>query len=821
MLRYVEGDLFSSGAECLINPVNCKGIMGRGLAEAFKKRFPAIMEPYQSVCSNGTLKPGLIQLIKVDSRTGERSAEGDLTIVNFPTKDDWRQDSRIEWIEAGLDKLALQIAKRGIRSVAIPKLGSGLGNLSWSEVRDKVEMKLAGLGEQGIDIMVYGEAPEKGRDVTEFQGEFRWMSNMTQYPVLWGDEITPPRIWECNELPYHLGKTLNESERRKLMDIYSQAEAVKKGSGAFAVKKAAGENGGIVTLRPDWKEGFCDDHMAGLVDDKVRRTPVLVDNLLGTGRGAIVEGNAWRDVYWGRSTKDWPQFGIKVGDGKNKLGLIFEGLRETLEAERVSGIDPQAKLMFPDGKGGLMPLRSKDALGGNDHVDAFGLPELSDYDKRFAEAPPPAGESSYGAAPSDLDGGTRLAMAVDPEPMRSDLGGPIPTTVINKKSLRLGKGDPLPADVVDISRYSSHKYPDGTPIGNPYLIGRDGSREMVVAKYARDLDAQLDKSGTREWMVDIMAGKKLACFCKPEMCHGDPMAAATNALVLGKDPHEAIRPFMAPLLEVDRQESKTAAVPGTAAGARQTLDPESEYYAGIGSRDTPPDVMVKEREIGRLMADRGMILRSGHAEGSDQAFEEGCDASTRSFAKEIFLPWAGFEGSKSKFTGPTREAMELGRKYHPAWDKLKQGAQKLHGRNSHQMLGEFLNSPVRSVVCWTKGGELSGGTSQALRIAADYGIPVINLGSPKWKDKSAAEIVDAAMAAPASEIPFVRVDRQDEKPRWNSAKSHGNQTAETKQRSASGYGESEPVAPRPADEETRKNNLQKFRKKPAGEFVLE
>jgi len=146
------------------------------------------------------------------------------------------------------------------------------------------------------------------------------------------------------------------------------------------------------------------------------------------------------------------------------------------------------------------------------------------------------------------------------------------------------------------------------------------------------------------------------------------------------------------------------------------------YYAGIGSRKTPPEILEKMKVIGYVLATDGYVLRSGGAEGADSAFETGCDKAKGE--KQIFLPWKGFNDNQSFLHTPSPEAFELAAKYHPSWNFLKHGAKCLHARNSHQVLGEDLMTPVRFVICYSEG---TGGTEQALRIAEKFSVPIINL----------------------------------------------------------------------------------------------
>ena len=127
--------------------------------------------------------------------------------------------------------------------------------------------------------------------------------------------------------------------------------------------------------------------------------------------------------------------------------------------------------------------------------------------------------------------------------------------------------------------------------------------------------------------------------------------------------------------------------------------------------------------IAQFLASQKFVLRSGHADGADMAFEDGVAIPE---LKEIWIPWLGFNGSKSNLT-PSNDAFILAARFHPHWKKLKDGAKKLHARNCHQVLGSDLQTPVNFVICWTEDGLASGGTGQALRIAHAWDIPIFNL----------------------------------------------------------------------------------------------
>src|SRR5580704_16552930 len=143
MFKALIGDLFESRAQTLVNTVNCVGVMGKGVAEQFKRRYPAMFEDYKSRTDRNAVRLGEPYLY--------RDSSG-LQIVNFPTKDHWRSPSRIADIERGLDYLATHVAEWKIASMALPPLGCGNGGLEWSEVGPLIYSKLHG---PPIDVEVY------------------------------------------------------------------------------------------------------------------------------------------------------------------------------------------------------------------------------------------------------------------------------------------------------------------------------------------------------------------------------------------------------------------------------------------------------------------------------------------------------------------------------------------------------------------------------------------------------------------------------------------------------------------------------------------
>lgn len=191
-------------------------------------------------------------------------------------------------------------------------------------------------------------------------------------------------------------------------------------------------------------------------------------------------------------------------------------------------------------------------------------------------------------------------------------------------------------------------------------------------------------------------------------------------------------------------------------------------YAGIGSRETPIDIQKTMYKAGKWLEEKGYTLRSGEALGADKAFEgaiqpwekEGILHGSKDFtkSKNKVTKWAEYEEGKKnvlidkKETFKSSDANErvrtIAKEIHPAGDKLQGIALDLMARNTYQVFGKNLDSPVDFVLCWTplnKKGEYvehhnqrdatTGGTGQAISMASLKGIPVINMANPEWRKK--------------------------------------------------------------------------------------
>lgn len=200
MITYKKGDLLSANVEALVNTVNTVGVMGKGIALQFKNQFPKNYKAYKEACKNNTFKVGEVLVVP----------DGDLLsqklIINFPTKEHWKSDSKYEFIVDGLKALKKTIIQYGIKSIAIPPLGCGNGGLDWDKVRLLIEEELSDLK---IDIQVFQpndkiksllQSQELKKETQLTPARAMLMYLMYQYEAL-GDQSS---LFVANKLAYFL-----------------------------------------------------------------------------------------------------------------------------------------------------------------------------------------------------------------------------------------------------------------------------------------------------------------------------------------------------------------------------------------------------------------------------------------------------------------------------------------------------------------------------------------------------------------------------------------------------------------------------------------
>ncbi|WP_262407508.1 type II toxin-antitoxin system antitoxin DNA ADP-ribosyl glycohydrolase DarG [Pseudomonas simiae] len=166
----MKGNLLEAAAEALINTVNTEGVMGKGIALQFKQAFPEMFKDYQFACKRKEVELGKVYIYDLGGLVG-----GPRWVVNFPTKGHWRSKSKIDSIKNGLDDLVDSIIKLGIRSIAVPPLGCGLGGLDWRDVEPVIRAAFARVPD--VEVLLY---PPSGAPAAKEMPNKTERPNMTE-----------------------------------------------------------------------------------------------------------------------------------------------------------------------------------------------------------------------------------------------------------------------------------------------------------------------------------------------------------------------------------------------------------------------------------------------------------------------------------------------------------------------------------------------------------------------------------------------------------------------------------------------------------------
>lgn len=137
MIEFVKGDFFDFDADIRVNTVNCVGVMGAGVALAFKEKYPNMFKEYAKECKQGLIRPGMPSVWKNDDMFAKQ-----IEIINFPTKDHWRKPSEYEYVENGLIWLSEYLKQKRSSTITLPALGCGHGGLDWVKVKALIEKYL-------------------------------------------------------------------------------------------------------------------------------------------------------------------------------------------------------------------------------------------------------------------------------------------------------------------------------------------------------------------------------------------------------------------------------------------------------------------------------------------------------------------------------------------------------------------------------------------------------------------------------------------------------------------------------------------------------
>jgi len=178
-VNIINGNIFNSKCDFLVNPVNCVGVMGAGLALEFKLRYPEMFTKYERLCKNEKFNVGLLWIYK---------SEGN-SILNFPTKSDWKQPTKPEYLHQGLEKFVTTYKEKNIKSIAFPVLGGGRGGL---DENVSIEIMKSYLLELDIDIEIYKYSATANDDLyLDFANK---MTSMKSEQISFESKIKPVYI---------------------------------------------------------------------------------------------------------------------------------------------------------------------------------------------------------------------------------------------------------------------------------------------------------------------------------------------------------------------------------------------------------------------------------------------------------------------------------------------------------------------------------------------------------------------------------------------------------------------------------------------------
>lgn len=156
MLEYIKGNIFNTRMQTVVNTVNCVGVMGKGIALVYKLRYPKMYDQYKELCTEQQISIGKLWIYNKEKHAP--------WVLNFPTKKHWKDPSRIEYLEMGLDKFVRTYEQKGITSIAFPLLGAQNGGLDKKEV---VQIMARYLSQCKIPVEIYEYDADVADDLFE------------------------------------------------------------------------------------------------------------------------------------------------------------------------------------------------------------------------------------------------------------------------------------------------------------------------------------------------------------------------------------------------------------------------------------------------------------------------------------------------------------------------------------------------------------------------------------------------------------------------------------------------------------------------------
>jgi len=220
MIELKKGDILKEETEAVVNTVNTKGVMGKGIALQFKERFPENYKRYKKACEAGDVETGKMFVTETGLLLNPRY------VINFPTKEHWKNPSKMEYIHEGLKNLVRVVQEKNIQSISIPPLGCGNGGLDWDEVKPAIENALSGISNLKVVLyepsnIVYKKKtkkPKKKANITPVRAMF--LSVFEKYKEL-GFQLS---FIEAHKLIYFLqrfGEPLNLTFEKNRYGPYS------------------------------------------------------------------------------------------------------------------------------------------------------------------------------------------------------------------------------------------------------------------------------------------------------------------------------------------------------------------------------------------------------------------------------------------------------------------------------------------------------------------------------------------------------------------------------------------------------------------------
>jgi O-acetyl-ADP-ribose deacetylase (regulator of RNase III) len=281
-IEIAKGDLLEQRVDAIVNTVNTVGVMGKGIALQFRRKWPDNFKAYEAACKRNEVVP-----CKMFVFDNGRLVEPKY-IINFPTKRHWRQASRMSDIECGLEDLIEQVKALGIRSIAIPPLGCGNGGLDWSDVRPRIEEAFLALP----DVKVKLFAPNHAEGVRELVPEAEkprmtpGRAAILKVLSIYREMMYPLTQIEVQKLAYFLAKAGQDlgtlTFQKHTYGPYAPAlrHVLTKMDGAYIRGVGDGTKPSEITVISDalaQAEAFIDDQADETTEVHVKRIGQLID----------------------------------------------------------------------------------------------------------------------------------------------------------------------------------------------------------------------------------------------------------------------------------------------------------------------------------------------------------------------------------------------------------------------------------------------------------------------------------------------------------------------------------------------------------------